>query len=110
VSIFLFLVFFFTDCLAVQYDGEKDTRAPHDFANNANAKLNNDADADDDDVDDDDDPDSTPIRGNRKRHEPKLKAEYANSSKLLVPSSGGDMGLNVDVRYSLVLPLLFYSA
>ncbi|OAX35677.1 hypothetical protein K503DRAFT_722620 [Rhizopogon vinicolor AM-OR11-026] len=80
----------------VRYDGEKDTRTPHDFANNANAKLNNDADVDDDDVDDDDDPDSAPTRGNRKRHEPKLKAEYSNNSKLLIPSAG-DMGLNVDM-------------
>ncbi|KAG2739786.1 hypothetical protein P692DRAFT_201899470, partial [Suillus brevipes Sb2] len=62
----------------VRYDGEKDTRTPHDLVNNANAKLNHDADVDDDEGDDDDDPDSAPTRGSKRRHEPKLKAEYSN--------------------------------
>ncbi|KAG2057399.1 hypothetical protein BDR06DRAFT_951555 [Suillus hirtellus] len=80
----------------VRYDGEKDTRTPHDFANNANAKLHHDADIDDDEGDDDDDPDSIPTRGSKRRHEPKFKAEYSNNAKLLIPS-GGEMGLNVDM-------------
>jgi MADS-box transcription factor len=91
----------FTTFFSVQYDGEKDTRTPHDFVNNANAKLNHDADVDDDEGDDDDDPDSAPTRGSKRRHEPKLKAEYSNNAKLLIPS-GGEMGLNVDVRSLLI--------
>jgi MADS-box transcription factor len=91
----------FTNLFFFQYDGEKDTKTPHDFVNNANAKLNHDADIDDDEGDDDDDPDSAPTRGSKRRHDPKLKAEYSNNAKLLIPS-GGDMGLNVDVRSLLI--------
>ncbi|KAF9232447.1 hypothetical protein BU15DRAFT_90642 [Melanogaster broomeanus] len=89
----------------VRYDGEKDTRTPHDFANNSNAKLDDGGDGDDDDADDDD-PDSVPARpGAKKRTEPKLKPEYAANGKLLVPP-GGDMGLNVDMNdYHLHRPM-----
>ncbi|KAF8141351.1 hypothetical protein EV363DRAFT_1126540, partial [Boletus edulis] len=89
----------------VRYDGEKDTRTPHDFANNANAKIEDVGDADDDDADDDD-PDSN-LRGtNKKRTDPKLKQEFGNNAKL-VPSSGGDLGLNVEQMndYSLHRPM-----
>ncbi|KAF9224216.1 hypothetical protein BS17DRAFT_780664 [Gyrodon lividus] len=81
----------------IRYEGEKDTRTPHDFTNNPNIKLDDGGDGDDDDGDDDD-PDSVPGRpGAKKRIDPKLKPEYG-SSKLLVPLAGGDMGLNVDVN------------
>ncbi|KAH7881955.1 hypothetical protein F5I97DRAFT_1939681 [Phlebopus sp. FC_14] len=84
----------------IRYDGEKDTRAPHDFANNTNTKLEDNADGDDDEVDDDD-PDAIPSRGAgaKKRTEPKLKQDHANSNdKLLIsPPTGNDLGVNVEV-------------
>ncbi|KAH0836882.1 hypothetical protein J3R83DRAFT_8681 [Lanmaoa asiatica] len=86
----------------IRYDGEKDTRTPRDFANNANAKLDDAGDGDDDDVDDDD-PDSNPRSGNKKRTDAKLKQEY-NNGKLIPP--GGDLGLNVDMNdYPLHRPM-----
>ncbi|KAF8553009.1 hypothetical protein OG21DRAFT_1464749 [Imleria badia] len=79
----------------VRYDGEKDTRTPHDFANNANTKLDDAGDGDDDDGDDDD-PDSNSRGGNKKRTDAKLKQEFGNNAKLIPP--GGDLGLNVDMN------------
>ncbi|KAF8835747.1 hypothetical protein BDN67DRAFT_992350 [Paxillus ammoniavirescens] len=83
----------------IRYEGEKDTRTPHDFTNNANAKLEDGGDDDDGDGDDDD-PDTVPGRtAAKKRVDPKIKPEYGSSNgKLLVPHGGGDMGLNVDVN------------
>lgn len=80
--------------ISLQYDGEKDTRTPHDFANNANTKLDDIGDGDDDDADDDD-PESNSRNGNKKRMDAKLKQEYSNGK--LAPPSGGDLGLNTDV-------------
>lgn len=76
-----------------KYDGEKDTRTPHDFASNANAKHDDAGDGDDEDADDDD-PDSNPRGGNKKRSDTKLKQDFGNSAKLV---AGGDSGLSVDV-------------
>ncbi|KAG6381837.1 hypothetical protein JVT61DRAFT_447 [Boletus reticuloceps] len=89
----------------VRYDGEKDTRTPHDFANNAIAKIEDAGDGDDDDADDDD-PDSNSRGPNKKRTDTKLKQEFGNNAKL-VPSSGGDLGLNVEQMndYSLHRPM-----
>lgn len=78
-----------------QFDGEKDTRTPHDFANNVNTKLDDAGDGDDDDGDDDD-PDSNPRGGSRKRTDVKLKQEYSTAKPM--PPPGGNVGLNVDVR------------
>ncbi|KIK92615.1 hypothetical protein PAXRUDRAFT_563586 [Paxillus rubicundulus Ve08.2h10] len=83
----------------IRYEGEKDTRTPHDFTNNANAKLDDGGDDDDGDADDDD-PDTVPGRtAAKKRGDTKIKPEYGSSNgKVLVPHAGGDMGLNVDVN------------
>ncbi|KAH7922076.1 hypothetical protein BV22DRAFT_1018042 [Leucogyrophana mollusca] len=78
----------------VRYDGEKDTRTPHDFANNGNVKLDNVDEGDDDDADDDD-PDSAPARGGAKKRDPKMKTEYGSNGKLLIPPAN-DLGMNVD--------------
>ncbi|EIW75308.1 hypothetical protein CONPUDRAFT_169672 [Coniophora puteana RWD-64-598 SS2] len=78
----------------MRYDGEKDTRTPHDFANNANAKVAGDGDGDDEDDGDDDDEGP---RGNKKRGDPKAKTEYS-PGKLMLPHS--DMGMN-DLDYPL---------
>lgn len=79
----------------LRHDGEKDTRTPHDFANNAGAKAGADGDVDDDDDGDDDD-DAVP-RNNKKRNDPKAKTEYG-SGKLMLPHS--DMGMN-DLDYPM---------
>ncbi|KAG9313261.1 hypothetical protein JVU11DRAFT_6726 [Chiua virens] len=80
----------------IRYDGEKDTRTPHDFANNANTKLDDAGDGDDDDADDDD-PDSNPRGVNKKRMDAKLKQEYGTNGKL-ASAPGADLNLNVDMN------------
>ncbi|KAH7909938.1 hypothetical protein BJ138DRAFT_1009853 [Hygrophoropsis aurantiaca] len=79
----------------VRYDGEKDTRTPHDFANNGAAKLDNVDEGDDDDADDDD-PDTAPVRGGLKKRDPKMKTEYGSNGKLAIPSS--DLGINLEIN------------
>ncbi|EGN96934.1 hypothetical protein SERLA73DRAFT_185178 [Serpula lacrymans var. lacrymans S7.3] len=92
----------------IRYDGEKDTRSPHDFANNANHKLEDVGGDDDDDVDEDDG-DLGHSRGlaasAKKRGEPKLKTEYGSSGKLMVPGSNGAGDINMDVGMDYHRPM-----
>ncbi|KIM60055.1 hypothetical protein SCLCIDRAFT_969057 [Scleroderma citrinum Foug A] len=67
----------------IRYDGEHDTRTPHDFANNANnIKADDTADVDDDDADDDEhDSRHTIKRGSTL----KLKQEHINGKNAIPP-------------------------
>lgn len=85
--------------LPPKYDGEHDTRTPHDFANNANnIKADDTADVDDDDADDDEhDSRHTIKRGSTL----KLKQEHING-KNSIPPPDPDLA-SVDVRVLTVL-------
>jgi len=79
----------------------KRTRAPHDFVNNANTKLDDAGDGDDDDAEDDDH-DSNLRGGSKRRPDVKLKQEYGGNTKPM----GGNVGLNVDMHeYPLHRPM-----
>ncbi|KAG6328700.1 hypothetical protein ID866_10389 [Astraeus odoratus] len=80
---------------STSYDGEKDTRTPHDFANSANhAKIDDGADMDDDDGDDDD---HEPRHGVQKPSHPKLKQDYSGG-KIGIPPTPTDSSLGSSVE------------
>ncbi|KAJ8517762.1 hypothetical protein ONZ45_g5080 [Pleurotus djamor] len=95
------------DIVQRHYDGEKDTRGPHDFSGNAASKMD-DGDGDEDDGDDDDEPRSGGGGGlsSKRRGDGKLKSDTPNaasssatgasSSGAYGKSSGLDLGLDVD--------------
>jgi hypothetical protein len=87
----------------LQYDGEKDARAPSDFTGNApNNKLDDTGEGDDEDLDD---YEPAPSRSKR-RVEGKLKADFSSPPKLQATGQGSsDMAMGLDVSYSLPHPL-----
>ncbi|KAI5992295.1 hypothetical protein F5J12DRAFT_965627 [Pisolithus orientalis] len=85
----------------IRYDGEKDTRFPHDFANNANSgKAGDAADAEEEDPEEEEHESCSTVK---KSSNPKLKQEYNNNGKAVVPPTPTDSNLgSVDVGdYSL---------
>jgi len=86
----------------LRFDGEKDTRTPHDFSNSKPEEA-----ADDDDDVDDDDPAHRPpkARGNAppgKSH-PKVKSESSANGSIPIrpvpPSSNTDLSMTIDLDY-----------
>ncbi|KAK7057285.1 protein phosphatase [Favolaschia claudopus] len=71
----------------INFDGEKDTRAPADFSGNVATKLEDPADGDDDDQDDDDD---APAVGSKRR---------SDGSK-----ASNDLALTIDREYGRLGP------
>ncbi|KAL4061903.1 hypothetical protein J3A83DRAFT_4331407 [Scleroderma citrinum] len=88
----------------IQYDGENDTRTPHDFANNANSmKIDDTADIDDDDGDDDEHDSRHTIKRTTNL---KLKHEHSNGKNTLPPTSTDSSLTSVDVNdYGLHRPV-----
>ncbi|KAI6041876.1 hypothetical protein EDC04DRAFT_2866995 [Pisolithus marmoratus] len=85
-----------------RYDGEKDTRSPHDFANNANiGKVD---DAEEDDVDEEEHDSRSSVK---KSSNPKLKQDYNNSGKGTVPPTPTESNLGgADLPSAAVAPSL----